>query len=69
MPVLLKHYLKLDGRLLSYNVDPEFADVLDVLILVDLRRTSTRALRRYMGRENLERFRAFHSDAGAAVAW
>jgi len=61
VPILLKQYLRLDGRLLSYNVDPDFANVLDVLIVVDLRRTSQKALQRYMGRENLERFRAFHA--------
>jgi hypothetical protein len=48
---------------LSYNVDPDFANVLDVLIVVDLRRTAEKALHRYMGRANLERFRAFHADA------
>ena len=63
VPVLLKQYLRLDGRLLSYNVDPDFANVLDVLIVVDLRRTAPKALKRYMGRENLERFKAFHGDA------
>jgi len=63
VPILLKQYLRLEGRLLSYNVDPDFANVLDVLIVVDLRRTSQKALQRYMGRENLERFRAFHAPA------
>jgi putative hemolysin len=62
VPILLKQYLRLDGRLLSYNVDPDFANVLDVLIVVDLRRTAEKALKRYMGRANLERFRAFHAN-------
>jgi putative hemolysin len=66
VPVLLKQYLRLDGRLLSYNVDPEFANVLDVLILVDLRRSPEKALQRYMGRDNLARFRAYHADRGHA---
>jgi putative hemolysin len=61
VPILLKQYLRLDGRLLSYNVDPDFANVLDVLIVVDLRRTQQKTLQRYLGRENLERFRAFHA--------
>ena len=70
VPILLKQYLRLDGRLLSYNVDPDFANVLDVLIVVDLRRTSEKALQRYMGRENLERFRAFHGAARTETpAW
>lgn len=63
VPVLLKQYLRLDGRLLGYNVDPEFSNVLDVLIVVDLRLTAPRILQRYMGPENLERFRAFHDAA------
>lgn len=63
VPILLKQYLRLDGRLLGYNVDPDFASVLDVLIVVDLRQTAPKALQRYMGRENLERFRAFHGAA------
>jgi putative hemolysin len=67
VPILLKQYLRLDGRLLSYNVDPDFANVLDVLIVVDLRQTAQKALQRYMGRENLERFRAFHSAARNAT--
>jgi hypothetical protein len=67
VPILLKQYLRLDGRLLSYNVDPDFTNVLDVLIVVDLRRTSQKALQRYMGRENLQRFRAFHGSARTAT--
>jgi putative hemolysin len=60
VPILLKQYLRLDGRLLGYNVDPAFASVLDVLIAVDLRVSPAKALNRYMGAKNLERFRAFH---------
>jgi putative hemolysin len=66
IPILLKQYLRLDGRLLGYNVDPEFANVLDVLIAVDLRRSPQKALQRYMGSANLERFRAFHVAARAS---
>ena len=68
VPILLKQYLRLEGRLLSYNVDPDFANVLDVLILVDLRRTSRKALQRYMGRDNLERFRALHGEPRSAAS-
>lgn len=64
VPILLKQYLRLEGRLLGYNVDPAFANVLDVLILVDLRRTSRTALRRYMGPSNMARFLDHHERAG-----
>ncbi|MGJ5814586.1 lysophospholipid acyltransferase family protein [Paludibaculum fermentans] len=51
IPVLLRQYLKLGGKLLSFNVDPEFSDALDGLILVDLTCTEPKLLRRYLGAE------------------
>ena len=51
VPVLLKQYLKLGGELLAFNVDRNFADALDGLIMVDLRRTDARLLERYLGKE------------------
>lgn len=61
VPVLLKQYLKLGGRLLGFNVDPEFSSVLDVLIVVDLRDTPRRILSRYMGRRDTAAFLAGHA--------
>lgn len=49
LPVLLKEYLRLGGRLVELNVDPLFGNVLDALIAVDLDRTAPRRLARYMG--------------------
>jgi len=51
IPVLLRQYLKLGGRLLSFNVDLEFSSVVDGLIVVDLSRTPVKTLRRYMGND------------------
>jgi putative hemolysin len=59
IPVLLRHYLNLGGRLLSFNVDPDFGEVLDGLILVDLLRTERKTLERYMTREGAEAFLAY----------
>jgi putative hemolysin len=56
VPILLKQYLRLGGRLLGFNVDPAFSNVLDVLIMVDLRQTARKILQRYMGREGAARF-------------
>ncbi|MCP4898654.1 MAG: lysophospholipid acyltransferase family protein [bacterium] len=56
IPILLRQYLKLGGRLLGFNVDPGFSDVLDVLIMVDLRQTEPRILERYMGASGAESF-------------
>lgn len=60
MPVLLRQYLRLGGKLLGFNIDPAFSYVLDGLILVDLTETDPTLLAKYMGRENLVKFRAHH---------
>jgi hypothetical protein len=66
LPVLLRHYLKLNGQALAWNVDRAFGDVLDALLLVDLRRTDPRLLRRYMGADGAVRFLAQRALPAAA---
>jgi len=56
IPVLLRQYLKLGGKLLGFNVDPEFSDALDGLILVDLTKTEPRLLERYLGKAEASQF-------------
>ncbi len=56
VPILLKHYLKLGGRLLGFNRDPQFNDALDGLILVDLHQTPAAVLQRYLGAAGYEVF-------------
>lgn len=51
IPVLLRHYLGLGGRLLAFNRDPAFSDVIDGLLLVDLQQADKKQLQRYMGRD------------------
>jgi putative hemolysin len=60
IPILLKQYLRLGGKLLAFNIDPDFSYVLDGLILVDLTKTETKVLERYMGREHMKSFLAYH---------
>ena len=36
MPILLKRYLKLNGKIISFNVDPKFNNALDGLLVLDL---------------------------------
>lgn len=60
IPVLWRHYLKLNATVLSFNVDPAFNDSLDGLVLVDLRRTEAHVLRKYMGEAGYARFIAHH---------
>lgn len=61
VPILLKQYLKLGGKLLGFNVDPNFSDVLDGLILVDLTKTDPQLLRRYLSDEGMKKFYEIHN--------
>ena len=56
IPILLKHYLKLNGVMLSFNRDPGFSNVIDGLILVDLTLTDPAILKRHLGDSGFERF-------------
>ena len=46
VPVLLKHYLKLNGKLLSFSIEEAFSGVVDALLTVDPRNAETRLLKR-----------------------
>src|SRR5262249_48664667 len=59
VPILLRQYLKLGGRLLGFSVDAKFANALDGLILVDLTKTDPRLLERYLGKNEARRFLEF----------
>lgn len=48
VPVLLRQYLKLGGRMLAFNVDAAFNNSIDCLLMVDLRQTDPRVLRKYL---------------------
>lgn len=60
VPVLLKHYLKLNGRLIAFNVDEGFGGCLDGLIVVDLTKTDPKLLAAYMGDEGVKAFLDYH---------
>lgn len=61
IPILLRQYLKLGGKLLAFNLDQEFSSVVDGLIAIDLRQTDAKATARYMGDEAAASFRKFHN--------
>ncbi len=63
LPILLRQYAKIGGRLLGFNVDRKFSNVLDGLVVVDLRKTEPAVLERYMGREGAGRFREVHKGS------
>ena len=60
VPVLLKQYLKLGGRVLGFARDPDFHDSLDALILVDLAAAPVRVVARYLGSEGVHTFLEYH---------
>jgi putative hemolysin len=65
LPILLRQYAKIGGKLLGFNVDRKFSNVLDGLVVVDLRKTEPAVLDRYMGREDAARFRDVHAASAA----
>jgi putative hemolysin len=60
VPVLVKHYMKLGGKFLGFNVDAKFSDVLDGLLMVDLRQAKPELLARYLGKQGALDFLRLH---------
>jgi hypothetical protein len=60
LPILLRQYAKVGGKLLAFNVDRKFSNVLDGLVVVDMRQTEDAVLDKYMGPEAAAKFRSFH---------
>jgi putative hemolysin len=69
LPILMKQYAKVGGRFLGFNVDRKFSDVLDGLVVVDLRETERAVLERYMGREGVAEFRRYHAESSVVRRW
>lgn len=65
VPVLLRQYLKLGGKLLGFNVDRKFSDAIDGLIVVDLTKTEPKLVERYLGRAEAAKFFAYQKGAYA----
>lgn len=60
IPILLRQYLKLGGQILEFNVDDQFSNSLDGLIMLDLLQTEPRTLAKYMGKREVELFHEYH---------
>jgi hypothetical protein len=63
MPVLVRQYLKRSARLPGFHIDPDFGDVLDRLVLVDLTKVDRPVLVRYLGKESAATFLGHHGLA------
>ena len=68
IPILVKQYVKLGGKLLAFSVDPQFGNTLDGFVMVDLTRTSPEILARYMGKERAQSFLDWHRTPRPQVA-
>jgi putative hemolysin len=64
-PTLLRHYLRMRGQIISFNVDPDFNYSLDGLIMVDFLQSDPRLLGAYMGHEHLKEYLEWHRQRGA----
>ncbi len=51
IPVLLRQYLRLGGRMVAFGIDDDFGSTLDCFVIVDLHKTPERVLQRYCGKE------------------
>ena len=68
VPVLLRQYLRLNARLLAFNVDPDFGDVVDALMIVDLTQIDDRIIRHYAGDAGLAAFRLRYAERSQDAA-
>ena len=61
VPVLLRHYLSLNGKMVCFNIHSKFNDSLEGLIIVDARQTDKKTLSRFLGNEGYDHFMSFHT--------
>ena len=48
MPVLLKHYIKLNGKFAGFTIDSTFGSTLDIMVIVDLMHIKPQKREKYM---------------------
>ncbi|EGR0098871.1 lysophospholipid acyltransferase family protein [Vibrio vulnificus] len=60
VPVLLRQYLGLNGKLVCFNVDPAFNNALDGMIVVDLRDVPEKTLGKYMTPAKARHYLSLH---------
>ncbi len=68
LPVLLRHYLSLNGRMACFNIHSGFNESLEGLIIVDARKIDPKTLARFMGADGYGQFSAIHKPAELASA-
>lgn len=68
VPVLLRQYLQLNAKFLSWHRDPTFGNTLVGLMLADMTTTDPRLLERHLGKEGAARFIEYHRSRTAPAA-
>jgi len=68
VPVLVKQYLKLNGTMLSFNRDSNFADCIDGFIRVDFREAGEKNLAKYMGKAQALQYMQRHDKTAVQTA-
>ena len=67
VPVLLKHYFRMNAKLLDFGVWKNHSNAVVAFIICDMATAEPKMIRRYMGEEGYARFRAYHGlDSGEA---
>ena len=66
VPVLLRHYLSLKGRMVCFNIHSDFNNSLEGLIIVDVRKTDPKTVTRFMGADGYRKFFSRHKPADLA---
>jgi putative hemolysin len=61
LPVLLRQYLRLGGRIVGANRDTAFGNAIDELVVVDLLAAPAPLVRRYLGDDGVAALRAHHA--------
>ncbi len=64
VPVLIRQYLNLNAKIIAFNIDPDFGNVVDALVYLDLRQMPSRLQEFYFTAAGAKSFRAFHASTG-----
>lgn len=60
VPILIKHYLRMNARLISFGVWKNHSNAVVSFIVTDVTTSDPKFIRRYMGAEGYARFMAYH---------
>ena len=55
IPVLIKQYIKMGAKFLAFNVDPDFANCLDGLIMVDILDSDQKIMYKIFGEDSVNK--------------